>query len=100
MVQNGGQVSGDQRLVWRGKVPDWYNDLVARCGGLPEPLRAYGLQQCKDAWDTYLLSADWRIPHQLREEVESLEFALSQMQGMSSGQQQAHLAQARFYLWV
>lgn len=81
-------------------MPDWYNSLVARVSVLPEPLRSYGMEQCADALATYKYSGDWRIPHQLQEEVESLEFGLSQIRGMSPGQQQAELARARLTLYL
>lgn len=79
-------------------MPDWYNSLVARVSALPEPLRAFGMLQCRDAWQTYEQSGDWRIPHQLEEEVASLEFGLSQMRTLSPGRYQAELARAGLYL--
>lgn len=81
-------------------MPDWYTELLGRCEGLPEPLRTYGVGQCKEAWATYQASKDWRIPHQLREEVESLEFGLSEIRTMSPGRQQAELERAGLYLSV
>jgi len=81
-------------------LQDWYNSLVARVSALPEPLKAFGMQQCVDAWQTYEQSGDWRIPHQLEEEVVSLEFGLSQMQAMSPGRFQEELGRATLYLQI
>lgn len=92
MVSDSRKVPGEHEGC--GLDPDWYTQSLEVVEGLPEPLRSHGVRLCEEALATWCVApGDVRIPWELQEELQGLQYEQAQIQAISPGRRQAYLVQ-------